>query len=260
MNKLLENIKNIKDDSLLLMGHVVAGFPDYETSLKAAKGICRGNASFLEVQFPFSDPNADGPVIENACYKSIEAGFKVEDGFNIVKELSSCTDTAIIIMTYANIIYKYGIGKFIKKAVESGCSALIVPDLPLESDEKLLKTAEENGIGVILIAAPGCDGERIRTLSKKSFGLLYTVARRGITGSRTDITGKTKEWIKLVNDNSSKPVALGFGIQSKDQTDKLKGIVPIVVAGSYFVNIISELEKNADIETELINAVKKLGV
>ncbi len=259
MNTLLKNLEaGINNNNCMLMGHVVAGFPDAKTSIEAAKGICSGGASFLEVQFPFSDPNADGPVIENACYTSIENGFTVEDGFKIVRELSSSTTTAIIIMTYANIVFKYGVQLFVKKAKECGASALIVPDLPVDYDEGLMHYAIENGMGVILIATPGCDGKRIKDLSDASFGMLYTVARRGTTGNKTDLNAETDEWIQLVKNNSTKPIALGFGIQSKEQTDKLKGVVPIVIAGSYFVTIIAKLKKNENVQSELEKASKAL--
>lgn len=259
MKKLIEAIEEgKKKGALLLMGHVVAGYPNYTTSLAAAKGICKGGAAFLEVQFPFSDPCADGPVIESACYKSLENGFTAEQGFRMVHELTSATNTAIIIMTYANIIFRYGIEKFITKAQEAGCSALIVPDLPPEQDEDLKKIANAHGIGVIFIAAPGAAPERIKFISEKSDGLLYTVARRGITGNKTAIVEETFEWITTVQANSLKPVALGFGIQSKEQTAALQGKVPIVVAGSYFVNTITALKANDNPEIVLEKAAKSL--
>lgn len=259
MRKLTDNLnKGLKNKEMLLMGHVVACYPDFETSLQAAKGICKGGASFLEVQFPFSDPCADGSVIESASYKALENGFKTELGFKMVKELTDTTDTAIIIMTYANILFNYGIEKFVKKAQAAGCEAMIVPDLPPENDEKLKEIANKHNIGVIFIATPGAAPERIKFISEKSDALLYTVARRGITGARTDIIDETYEWIKTVEANSSKPIALGFGIQSREQTNALQGKVPVVVAGSYFVNIITGLKKGDNPEKILAEATKEL--
>ena len=254
MNKKLEQIKNKK---ISLMGHIVGGYPDVESSLKAAKGICR-HADFIEVQFPFSDPSADGKVIEGASYKAIDAGFTVEDGFKIVKELSETTEAVVIIMTYANIVYKYGIERFVKKAKENGANAFIVPDLPYGSDEGLSETAEKYGIGVIQVISPGVGDDRIKMLGDKSYGVLYVTARRGITGGKTDIGAETEEWIATVKRNCSKPIALGFGIKSNSQVRALAGKTEIVVAGSYFVEKITSLSKGSDFEGELAKAAQEL--
>ena len=143
-------------------------------------GICKGGATFLEVQFPFSDPNADGPTIENASYQALNAGFTVNDGFNLVQKLVTNSNTAIIIMTYANIIFKVGVASFVKRAFEAGATAFIVPDLPLGSDEGLREECARYTMGVININfAPGSSAERFVKLVTTLFGLLLYCRKTG---------------------------------------------------------------------------------
>ncbi|WP_095298935.1 tryptophan synthase subunit alpha [Helicobacter sp. 12S02232-10] len=239
-------MKNIQ-----LMGHIIGGYPNKETSIKSGLGICNGGADFLEIQFPFSDPNADGPVIENACDVALKNGFKIEDGFDIAHSLSKNTKTQILIMTYANIIFVYGIEKFIKKAKKCGIKGLIIPDLPFESDEGLRKIAKIHKINIIELIAPGMNAKRIQKLSKTSAEFIYVVARSGTTGSETQIQESLFEWIDFVRKNSNKKIALGFGIRSKAQIQALKNKVDIIVAGSYFVEKITALRSNENIEKAL---------
>jgi len=180
--KIDDKIKEIKKNKKIgFMGHIIAGFPDIETSYQAALGICEAGADFLEVQFPFSDPTADGSTIEGACYESLSNGFKIKNGFEIVKRLTQNVTIPILIMTYSNIVFKYGIEEFVKMAKSSGATGLIVPDIPIDNDENLNIFCKNYDIANIFVVAPGCDGKRIKRLSQTGSGFLYTVARRGIT-------------------------------------------------------------------------------
>lgn len=245
MNKIKENLEFIKKNKITgFMGHIVAGYPDMKSSLEAAAGICDGGTHFLEVQFPFSDPSADGPVIEGASYKAIDAGFTVAKGFELVKELTGRVKTGIIIMTYANIVYRYGVDNFIAKSLECGAGGLIVPDLPPECDEGIIKKCRDKGLSFITLVAPGDDESRIAEVSGYSDTFVYTVARRGTTGKKTDITDDTDLWLDKVKANSKVPIAVGFGIQSNDQVRRLKGRADIIVAGSCFVRTIDGCSGN----------------
>lgn len=255
-----DKIKEIKNSGRIgFMGHVIAGFPDFSSSLQAAMGICEGGSDFLEIQFPFSDPTADGPTIEGACYKALENGFKIKDGFKLIEELNKKSDTIILIMTYANIIFKYGIENFVEKSVDAGASGLIIPDVPIERDEGLNEIASKNRIDNILIATPGDSAERIRELSKAGSGFLYTVARRGITGKKSEFNKEAKEWFELVKNNSTLPIAVGFGIRTKEQIRQLKDYCDIAIMGSHLVNIINDAYQNKkDIKNELKLTVENL--
>ncbi|MCX2717419.1 tryptophan synthase subunit alpha [Helicobacter sp. MIT 21-1697] len=230
-----------------LMGHIIAGYPSFDFSLYAALGICQAGASYLEVQFPFSDPNADGIVIEEACNKSIAQGFKVSQGFALLHTLSQHINkdnkqpTRLIIMTYANLIFRYGVEAFIKEAKKSGVWGIIAPDLPIESDESLRKLAKKHHICIISLIAPKASLPRIKKIAQISDEIVYVVARAGITGEKTHIDNTLFDWIHCINKHCKKPIALGFGINSYEQVSALKDKVDIIVAGSYFVRYISEL-------------------
>ncbi len=260
MNKIDEKIDTLKKSNKIgFMGHFIAGYPDIPASLKAAKGICRAGIEFLEVQFPFSDPTADGPAIEGACYKSLENGFTVEKGFEITRKLVATTDAAIIVMTYANIVFRYGVNLFISKVKDVGASGIIIADLPPECDEGIIELCAQNDLRIIQICAPGASAERIRQLSEKGSGFLYTVMRRGITGRKTDISEETTDWLKKVRSNSILPIAAAFGIQSKEQIELLKTKADIAVCGSYFVKKIEEATQNGlDVEEALYKTTKEL--
>lgn len=235
-----------------LMGHIVAGFPSFEISLESAKGICLGGADFLEVQFPFSDPNADGVVIANACEESLKNGFNTDLGFTLINKLrqdlsAQGNNSKILIMTYGNILFAYGIEKFLDEARKCGIFGLIVPDLSLQNDEGLFKKAQKYGLENIALIAPCTSPKRIRKLTSKSGSFVYVVARNGITGAKTQISKQLLTYVNDVKKDCDKPLALGFGIRTKEQVDELRGVVPIVVVGSAFVEQIKNLKNSGEI-------------
>lgn len=235
-----------------LMGHIIAGYPNMESSLNAALGICYAGANYLEVQFPFSDPNADGAVIEEACDKSIAQGFKVSSGFALLSTLSSLLkqskcNTRLIVMTYANVMFHYGIEAFIKEAKKSGAWGIITPDLPIESDEELRKYGKKHHIAIISLIAPKSSTKRIAKVAKISDEIVYVVARAGTTGEKTQLNRDLFDYVNLVRKKCKKPIALGFGINSYEQVKALEGKVDIIVAGSYFVRFINELSKSQEL-------------
>jgi tryptophan synthase alpha chain len=253
----IEKIKKTK--KIGFMGHIIAGFPTLEDSKTAAFTLIKSGTDFLEIQFPFSDPFADGPIIEGACYKSLENGFTIEKGFELVKEISASTDIPIFIMTYGNIIFKYGIEKFIKKAKENGTDGFIIPDIPPEQDEGLNSIVKKYGLTNILLVTPSCDAERIRYVSNIGSGFLYTVMRRGITGKKTDLDKEVNDYLSLVRKNSSLPIAVGFGIQTNEQIKYLEDKAEIAIAGSFLVKTISDAYKNQEnISEKLKISIKNL--
>lgn len=248
-----------------LMGHIIAGYPNFEASMYAALGIAYAGASYLEVQFPFSDPNADGIVIEEACNQSIMQGFKVTQGFELLRALSTRLlhtqpkqqQTRLIIMTYANLIYHYGIENFVKEAKECGVWALIVPDLPIDCDEKLRIFAKKHKIRIISLIAPKAKPSRIKKIARISDELVYVVARSGTTGAKTHIDDTLFEWLKFVRKYCKKPIALGFGINSYEQVAALSGKVAIIVAGSYFVRFIAALAQDSIASQDYMQKLKE---
>ncbi|RDU63320.1 MULTISPECIES: tryptophan synthase subunit alpha [Helicobacter] len=247
---------------IALMGHIVAGFPSFEASLKAALGIAQGGAEYLEVQFPFSDPNADGIAIANACEVALQSGFNTDLGFEFITQLQQKLQqnqlpTKLLIMTYGNILFCYGIQKFLQKAKERGVYGLIVPDLSLDNDEKLFKKAKKLGLENIALIAPLTKPKRMERLSCISGAFIYVVARNGITGDTTQIDESLMRYIELVKKHCKKPIALGFGIQNKEQIDALRGVVQIAIVGSAFVRFIDKVCKEEGEISEKLCAFTK---
>lgn len=236
-----------------LMGHIIAGYPNQSKSLQAGLGIIQGGAKFLEIQFPFSDPSADGPIIENACNQSIQNGFKIKYGFDLVEQLSPYAE--ILIMTYANIIFCYGIENFILEAKKRGAKGIIVPDLPIHQDDNLRKIAKKHAIYAIELITPNMTKQRLQEITKPSNApFIYMIARSGITGDKTAIDTQLIQYIKKVKQYCDKKIALGFGIQSYEQVKAIETEVDIIVAGSYFVQ---KINKSSTLDS-LKNHTKKL--
>ncbi len=228
-----------------LMGHIIANFPNYELSLKAAKGIILGGAEFLEIQIPFSDSNADGVIIQEACEEVLKNDFQIQDAFKLVKKLN--LESKIILMTYANIIYQYGIELFVLEAKKAGSYGLIIPDLPLGEDEGLREIAKKYNLFIIELITPNMPETRIKKIIHQTpCDILYVVARSGITGDKTVINQNLIEYLKKLKKLTNKRLAVGFGIQSHKQVHMLKNYADIIVAGSYFV---TKIKKNSSIET-----------
>ncbi len=254
------------ESTLELMGHIVAGFPSFQQSLDAAVGICLGGARYLEIQFPFSDPNADGIAIANACEVSLKNGFNTDLGFEFIAKLQQrlkerACKTQLLIMTYGNILFSYGVERFLQKAKENAVYGLIVPDLSLQNDEKLFKKSKKIGLENIALIAPLTSPKRIGQLTKKSGKFVYVVARNGITGDTTEVNQALQDYIRRVQKFCKKPIALGFGIQSREQIETLGKIVPIVVVGSAFVREIDALcqkSSKPSLEQKLCDFTQKL--
>lgn len=233
---------------LELMGHIVAAYPNMETCLHAATGILRGGAKYLEVQFPFSDGNADGVSIQNASDYSLQHGFIPKHGFTIIKTLVRNTAKNILAMTYSNIVLQYGVKKFVSELKECGAYGVIVPDFGFgEYDFEMRQTCIENKIMFIELIAPLTPQKRIREMANKTNSpFLYVIARNGLTGNKTLIDANVLEYIENVAEICAleeKNIMVGFGINHKSQLALLQHKVYGVVVGSYFVDIIN---KNLD--------------
>ena len=226
-----------------LMTHLVAGYPTMEESRKAALAMVDGGAAYLEIQFPFSDPIADGPLIQGACTESINKGFTVDKGFVFLKELSRLVKTPLFVMTYANLVIATGIEEFVKRSVENGASGLIVPDLPYDYDEGLYEAGRKMGIPVIPVVVPGIREQRLDYIQNMNPEYIYTAIRKGITGARSSIDDNTVTFLNSLSSNGAKILA-GFGIREKNQVDVLSAHIHCAVIGSALVEIIKKSNEN----------------
>lgn len=225
-----------------LMAHMVAGYPDYETSLETARGIAAGGAAFLEVQFPFSDPSADGPAIQAACTEALAAGFRVDAGWKLVETLRrEFPAVPVFLMSYASIVVTKGVDAFAARAKQAGVAGLIIPDLAPGADEGLYAAGQKHGLAVVPVIVPSVPKDRLEAVLASKPEWVYTAIRAGITGVHTTLTPELKTFLATLNARTK--VLAGFGIDSPEQVRDLKDSAHTVVVGSALVRTVASAAK-----------------
>jgi tryptophan synthase alpha chain len=221
-----------------VMAHLVAGYPDDQMAAVVADSLVAGGVSYLEVQLPFSDPSADGTAIQKACSEVLARGYTVQDSLAFLQHLGTTyTDIPVFVMTYGNLAYRRGIGKFVEMMANAHVKGLIVPDLPFDHDEGLDEACKANGMFSVPVAAPSMTQERIQRMTHLARPYVYAALRSGITGSETVIGEDTIRFLDSIRGTSK--VLGGFGIRNGHQAHALGPHVHAVVAGSVFVNLIA---------------------
>ena len=215
-----------------IMAHLVVGYPTLEESFDVARGLVDGGAALLEVQFPFSDPTADGPVIQDACRVALEQGVRTADGFDLVRRIRAELDVPLFVMSYANTIFQGGVEHFISDCIEASASGIIAPDLPPDSDEGLYRTGRDAGLEVMPVIVPTTTPRRMRTVREVSGARrVYAALRRGITGAHTVIDEANLVFLRDLR-ALGLDVLAGFGISTREQVVALSQEVQGVIVGS----------------------------
>lgn len=242
MNSVSDCFKSLSDRSgCALIPFITAGDPDLETTAKALQILDQNGADLIELGVPYSDPLADGPVIQAAATRALQKGVRLEDVLQVVKNVKSSVRSPIILFNYYNPIFYRGIEPFLKQIGEAGVQGLVVPDLPLEEAENLIKPAAEMGIEVTLLVAPTSPIERIKAIAQKSQGFIYLVSVTGVTGMRTQVATRVKELLSSLHDATDKPIGVGFGISDPEQAKQVKEWgADAVIVGSAFVKRLAE--------------------
>ena len=242
-----------------IMAHVVCGYPDQKRSQAAAEALVAGGAQLLELQFPFSDPVADGAMIQEANAAALAAGFRVQDGFRQVGSLRAALDVEIYIMTYAAIPCAVGVERFVERAAASGAAGLIVPDLPPDNDEGLAAACKRVGIEAVPVTVADAQPERLALACRSASSALYVALRRGITGDPTHIAAQTLETLQRLARGGTR-IWAGFGVHSREQVMALSRAVDAVVVGSHFTRIMRRYANapQAEMVTALRRAVETL--
>ena len=222
-----------------IMAHLVAGYPDLESSLEVARGLLDGGCAYLEVQFPFSDPTADGPLIQEACDTALRSGFRVAWGFELLGRIRSLWTRPLFLMSYANPVVVGGVGEFLRRAREAGAAGIIVPDLPVDSDEGLYARGRALGLEAVPVVAPNITEERLRLVGRTGAGYLYAALRPGITGQHTEIGAENLAFLRRLN-NPGRKILAGFGVSDPAQVRALAPHVHAVVVGSAFIRAVRE--------------------
>jgi tryptophan synthase alpha chain len=237
--------EKVTEKQILLMTHLVLGYPSFDVNRKVIKQMVENGVDLIELQIPFSEPVADGPVILKANQDALQHNIRVKDCLDFTAEITGKYDKPFLFMTYYNILFKYGVADFVNKAKEIGIQGFIIPDLPPEEGEEYLKSMKSCGLAPIQIYAPTSTEERMRYLADNGAGFVYCVARRGVTGKKTDFDTDFNEYLTRCHSATDLPLAVGFGIRDRDDVAYLAGKAEIAVIGSETIRLVDE--KGADV-------------
>jgi tryptophan synthase alpha chain len=247
MTSISEQFQALRDrGECALIPFVTAGDPDLATTAAALKRLDQHGADLIELGVPYSDPLADGPVIQAAATRALQRGVTLDQVLDLVRQVSPDIEAPIILFTYYNPILNRGIERFLQDIAAAGAKGLVVPDLPLEENEPLLTAAQAAGIEVILLVAPTSPQARIQAIATQSQGFIYLVSVTGVTGIRTEIQGRVQGLIQDLQQQTDKPIAVGFGVSQPEQAAQLRqwGAQGVVV-GSAFVQRLAVEEPEA---------------
>jgi tryptophan synthase alpha chain len=260
MSRIKEKFEELESkNEKALISYIMLGFPNEKATMSTIRGLVKGGADIIELGFPFSDPLADGPVIQNASTVSLEKGTNISKFFNIVKKIRKETDIPLVLMTYTNILHRMGYEKFIRDAKKVGIDGFILPDMSIGESKDYLQAAKNNADTIFLIS-PNTTKSRIEKIAKASTGFLYLVAVFGTTGMKTGIKNYTLKAIKNVKKqtNGKIPIGIGFGVSTPEDVKKyIKAGADAVIVGSAYLKLI-EKTKQKDLELTIASFTKKL--
>ncbi|MFC1886305.1 tryptophan synthase subunit alpha [Thermodesulfobacteriota bacterium] len=232
--------KRIKEKKILLMTHIVLGHPTFEDSLRIIEAMVEAGVDLMELQIPFSEPIADGPVILHANQRSLQGGATVRKCFAYAEKAGRLFDIPFLFMSYYNILFKFGVEKFAEKMVECNIKGAIVPDLPPEEGNDYIQAMNRFDLSPIFLFSPTTTDSRMKYIASFGRGFIYCVARKGVTGMTTDFSDHLETYLDRCRKASNLPLALGFGVTEKKDIDFLKGKTDIAVIGSHTIRLIEE--------------------
>ena len=238
IEKVFEDLR--KNNRRAFIPFITCGFPSLEGFFELFRTLDKNNADIIEIGIPFSDPLADGPVIQATSKIALENGINTDIVFKSLIKIRKESNTPVAIMTYFNTIYRYGIEKFLKKAESSGVNGLIIPDLPLEEFNIYRSYFEKVNIDNIMFASLTSSKERLAVISKEGRGFIYCISVKGVTGVRNGINPEVVEFLKVLRSITNLPLALGFGLSNKEQINQVKDYCDGVIVGSKILSLILE--------------------
>ena len=230
--------EKLAEKEILLMTHIVIGYPSFEDSLEIVKSMVTAGVDLMELQIPFSEPIADGPVILAANQKSLSTGTSVSKCIDFAGKVARNFDIPFLFMTYYNILFKYGVERFVSTMDENHLQGAIVPDLPPEEGQEYLESMNRCSLAPIMLFSPTTPRKRMDYIASYGRGLIYCVARKGVTGQETRFSKELDRYLAQCRQATDLPLALGFGVKDKADIDFLKGKVDIAVIGTRTIRLV----------------------
>ena len=223
---------------------ITCGDPDLETTAAAVRAAVKSGADLIELGIPFSDPTAEGPVIQGANIRALKGGVKTDMIFELVRELRSDVTVPMVFMTYANVVFSYGAEKFISTCAEIGIDGLILPDIPFEEKEEFLPICRRYDVALISLIAPTSEN-RIGMIAKEAEGFIYIVSSLGVTGMRSEINTDLESIVSVIRQNTDVPCAVGFGISTPEQAKKMAAVSDGAIVGSAIIRFLERYGSDA---------------
>ncbi len=245
----MSKIKNAFENGKAFIAFITCGDPDLETTAAAVRAAVENGADLIELGIPFSDPTAEGPVIQGANLRALKGGVTTDQIFDFVRELrgdatSPMVNVPMVFMTYVNVVFSYGAEKFISTCREVGIDGLILPDLPFEEKEEFQPLCTKYGVDLISLIAPTSEN-RIAMIAREADGFLYIVSSLGVTGTRSEIKTDLSSIMSVVRQNTHIPCAIGFGISTPEQAKKMAELSDGAIVGSAIVKLLEKYGKDA---------------
>jgi tryptophan synthase alpha chain len=251
----MSEITDAFNNGKAFISFLTAGYPSKKDTIQFILAMEEGGADIVEIGIPFSDPIAEGPVIQHANVEALKNNLTTDDAFDIVEEVRKVSAIPLVFLTYINPVFHYGYEKFFKQCKISGISGIIIPDLPYEEKDEIAKIAKENNVDVISLIAP-TSKQRIQMIAKDAEGFIYLVSSMGVTGVRTEIKTDLNEIISEIRKVTDVPVSVGFGISTSKQAREISKVADGVIVGSAIIKIIEKhLTKSRD---PIFNYVKEM--
>lgn len=240
----MSNIRKAFENGKAFIAFITCGDPDLETTAKVVRAAAANGADLIELGIPFSDPTAEGPVIQGANVRALRGKITTDKIFAFVKELRKDVRVPMVFMTYANVVFSYGAERFISACRDIGIDGMILPDLPFEEKEEFGPLCRQYGLDLISLIAPTSEN-RIARIAKEAEGFLYIVSSLGVTGIRNEIRTDLDAMVKVVRENTDVPCAIGFGISTPEQAKKMADISDGAIVGSAIIKLLEKHGRDA---------------
>lgn len=252
----MSNIKSAFENGKAFIPFITCGDPDLETTAETVRAMEKAGADLIELGIPFSDPTAEGPVIQGANIRALASGTTTDKIFDMVRNLRKDVKIPLVFMTYANVVFSYGIERFVKTCSQIGIDGIILPDLPFEEKEEFDSVCRQYEIDLISLIAPTSEN-RIAMIAKEASGFIYIVSSLGVTGARTKITTDIASIVGVVRENTDIPCAVGFGISTPEQAADMASKSDGAIVGSAIVKLVEKYGKNcAEPVAEYVKSMK----
>jgi tryptophan synthase alpha chain len=232
--------QKLQKKPLLLMTHIVIGYPSLRESWALAQRMVEAGVDLMELQIPFSEPMADGPVILKANQDALAAGATVSKCLEFGRELAQQVPIPLLYMSYYNVVFKHGAQRFAQGMKRDGLYGAIVPDLPIEEGADYASAMAAEGLAAVPLFAPNTPEPRMRLLAEGASGMVYCVARKGVTGAKTDFSADLGEYLARARRSTTLPLAVGFGLKSKSDVDFVRGKVDVAIVGTESLRVLAE--------------------